>query len=65
MSEKTAVADTALPRTPLLSSIARPGDLDRLTSEDLVVLAGEIRRYLVATVSRTGGTWGPTSASSS
>ncbi|MFC2624767.1 MULTISPECIES: 1-deoxy-D-xylulose-5-phosphate synthase [Actinomycetes] len=59
MSEKTAVADTALPRTPLLSSIARPGDLDRLTSEDLVVLAGEIRRYLVATVSRTGGHLGP------
>ena len=52
-------AGVALPRTPLLSSIARPSDLDRLTSEDLVALAGEIRRYLVATVARTGGHLGP------
>ena len=49
----------ALPHTPLLNSIARPTDLDRLTSEDLVTLAGEIRRYLVATVARTGGHLGP------
>lgn len=67
MSEKTVLAGpaspgeagVALPRTPLLSSIARPSDLDRLTSEDLVALAGEIRRYLVATVARTGGHLGP------
>ena len=64
MSEKTAPAGAgeagvALPRTPLLSSITRPSDLDRLTSEDLVALAGEIRRYLVATVARTGGHLGP------
>ena len=64
MSEKTAPAGAgeagvALPRTPLLSSITRPSDLDRLTSEDLVALAGEIRRYLVSTVARTGGHLGP------
>ena len=52
-------AGVALPHTPLLNSIARPTDLDRLTSEDLVTLAGEIRRYLVATVARTGGHLGP------
>ena len=67
MSEKTVPAGpagageagVALPRTPLLSSITRPSDLDRLTSEDLVALAGEIRRYLVSTVARTGGHLGP------
>ena len=48
-----------LPATPLLSTIRRPADLSRLTSEDLVALAAEIRRYLVAAVSRTGGHLGP------
>lgn len=48
-----------LPATPLLSAIRRPADLGRLTSEDLVALAAEIRRYLVASVSRTGGHLGP------
>ncbi len=48
-----------LPATPLLRSIRQPRDLDRLTSEDLVRLAEEIRRYLVATVARTGGHLGP------
>ena len=48
-----------LPATPLLSAIRRPADLGRLTSEDLVALAAEIRRYLVAAVSRTGGHLGP------
>ena len=43
----------------LLASVRKPADLDRLTSEDLVALAGEIRRYLVATVARTGGHLGP------
>ena len=52
-------AGAAPPRTPLLSSIARPGDLGRLTSEELVALAAEIRRYLVASVARTGGHLGP------
>ena len=48
-----------LPATPLLSAMRRPADLGRLTSEDLVALAAEIRRYLVAAVSRTGGHLGP------
>ena len=52
-------AGAAPPRTPLLSSIARPGDLGRLTSEELVALTAEIRRYLVASVARTGGHLGP------
>ena len=43
----------------LLSSVRKPADLDRLTSEDLVALAAEIRRHLVASVSRTGGHLGP------
>ncbi|SDN03332.1 1-deoxy-D-xylulose-5-phosphate synthase [Actinomyces ruminicola] len=48
-----------LPATPLLSRIHRPGDLHRLTSEEVEALAAEIRRYLVATVARTGGHLGP------
>ena len=43
----------------LLASVRKPADLDRLTSEDLVALAAEIRRHLVASVARTGGHLGP------
>ncbi|WP_455189490.1 1-deoxy-D-xylulose-5-phosphate synthase [Actinomyces naeslundii] len=43
----------------LLTSVRKPADLDRLTSEDLVALAAEIRRHLVASVARTGGHLGP------
>ncbi|WP_315582800.1 1-deoxy-D-xylulose-5-phosphate synthase [Actinomyces viscosus] len=43
----------------LLSSVRKPADLDRLTSEELVALAAEIRRHLVASVARTGGHLGP------
>lgn len=43
----------------LLSSIAGPRDLDRLSSTDLVVLAGEIREFLVREVARSGGHLGP------
>ena len=49
----------------LLASVRKPADLDRLTSEDLVALAAEIRRHLVASVARTGGHLVPTSVSSS
>lgn len=42
-----------------LASVRKPADLDRLTSEDLVALAAEIRRHLVASVARTGGHLGP------
>lgn len=43
----------------LLSSVRKPADLDQLTSDELVVLAAEIRRHLVASVARTGGHLGP------
>lgn len=52
-------AEAPLPATPLLDAVRQPGDLSRLTSEQLVALAAEIRAYLVATVSRTGGHLGP------
>jgi 1-deoxy-D-xylulose-5-phosphate synthase len=43
----------------VLSSITAPGDLKRLSQEQLVLLAAEIRDFLVAKVSRTGGHLGP------
>ncbi|WP_092553942.1 1-deoxy-D-xylulose-5-phosphate synthase [Actinoplanes derwentensis] len=49
------------PSTPagLLSSITSPGDLKRLSAEQLPLLAAEIRDFLVAKVARTGGHLGP------
>ncbi|MBF0695850.1 1-deoxy-D-xylulose-5-phosphate synthase [Actinomyces bowdenii] len=43
----------------LLGSVRSPADLKRLTSEELVALAEQIRHYLVHCVSRTGGHLGP------
>ena len=43
----------------LLENIRGPRDLDGLSSEQLVDLAGEIRRFLVTEVSKTGGHLGP------
>jgi len=43
----------------LLDSIRNPRDLDRLTEEQLVELAEEVRRFLVTEVSKTGGHLGP------
>jgi len=43
----------------LLESIPSPDDLSGLTSDELAQLAGEIRRFLVAKVSATGGHLGP------
>ena len=43
----------------LLPCVRKPADLDRLTSEQLVKLASEIRQHLVASVARTGGHLGP------
>ena len=43
----------------LLGGIASPGDLKRLSPEQLTVLSAEIRDFLVAKVSRTGGHLGP------
>ncbi|MDF9816242.1 1-deoxy-D-xylulose-5-phosphate synthase [Streptomyces sp. SPB162] len=44
---------------PLLTRIKGPRDLDRLSQEQLVELAGEIRTFLVDAVSKTGGHLGP------
>ncbi|MEU5716753.1 1-deoxy-D-xylulose-5-phosphate synthase [Streptomyces sp. NPDC020403] len=43
----------------LLTRIRGPRDLDRLDSEQLEQLAGEIRTFLVEEVSKTGGHLGP------
>jgi 1-deoxy-D-xylulose-5-phosphate synthase len=43
----------------LLEGIHGPRDLDRLTPRELDELADEIRRFLVAEVSKTGGHLGP------
>ncbi|MBG6108025.1 1-deoxy-D-xylulose-5-phosphate synthase [Frigoribacterium sp. CG_9.8] len=43
----------------LLQSIHGPRDLDRLTKDQLVELASEIRGFLVSEVSKTGGHLGP------
>ena len=40
---------------PLLDSINSPADLKTLSSDDLESLAAEVRRFLLATVSETGG----------
>ncbi len=44
---------------PLLTRIKGPRDLDRLSREELVELAAEIRGFLVEAVSKTGGHLGP------
>ncbi|OKL50092.1 1-deoxy-D-xylulose-5-phosphate synthase [Boudabousia marimammalium] len=43
----------------LLASVTAPSALRRLTPSELKQLAADIREYLVATVSRTGGHLGP------
>src|SRR5690606_27766004 len=43
----------------LLESIQGPRDLDRLSRDELVRLAAEIREFLVREVSKTGGHLGP------
>jgi 1-deoxy-D-xylulose-5-phosphate synthase len=46
-------------RSGLLSTVGGPHDLKRMTADELAVLAAEIRDFLVAKVSRTGGHLGP------
>ena len=46
-------------KTPLLDQVHTPADLRNLTDEQLKWLAEEIRRFLVESVSRTGGHLGP------
>ena len=43
----------------LLEKITGPRDLDRLSFDQLELLAGEIRRFLIESVSKTGGHLGP------
>ncbi len=43
----------------LLETIRNPQDLSKLSEEQLTRLAGEIRDFLIANVSRTGGHLGP------
>ncbi|MFF1573743.1 1-deoxy-D-xylulose-5-phosphate synthase [Leifsonia sp. NPDC058292] len=43
----------------ILETIHGPRDLDALTEEQLVQLAGEVRTFLIANVSKTGGHLGP------
>jgi 1-deoxy-D-xylulose-5-phosphate synthase len=43
----------------VLEQVREPGDLRRLTGDELTALAAEIRDLLVATCSRTGGHLGP------
>ncbi len=47
------------PSAGLIGTIRAPQDLKGLTEEQLTVLAAEIRDFLVAKVSRTGGHLGP------
>jgi 1-deoxy-D-xylulose-5-phosphate synthase len=53
------MSDAHLPSTGLLAGVTGPGDLKRLSVEELTLLAAEIRDFLVAKVSRTGGHLGP------
>jgi 1-deoxy-D-xylulose-5-phosphate synthase len=46
-------------RFGLLSTVRGPQDVKRMSAEELTVLAAEIRDFLVAKVSRTGGHLGP------
>ena len=43
----------------VLESIRGPRDLDQLTPQQLIELAGEIRGFLISAVSKTGGHLGP------
>jgi 1-deoxy-D-xylulose-5-phosphate synthase len=43
----------------LLETITGPRDLDSLSKDELVQLAGEIRRFLVTEIAKTGGHLGP------
>src|SRR5256712_10284249 len=48
-----------LSTTPILDRIGTPADLRSLSEAELRTLAEEIRQFLVATVSKTGGHLGP------
>lgn len=52
MNKKTIVNEIEY---PLLESIERPEDLRRLPEDDLPAVADEVRRFMVSSVSKTGG----------
>lgn len=52
MNKKTIVNEIEY---PLLESIERPEDLRRLPEDDLLAVADEVRRFMVSSVSKTGG----------
>ena len=43
----------------MLESIKSPEDLRTLSQDELVILSEEIRQFLIAKVSKTGGHLGP------
>lgn len=52
MNKKTIVNEIEY---PLLESIERPEDLRRLPEDDLPAVTDEVRRFMVSSVSKTGG----------
>ena len=52
MNKKTIVNEIEY---PFLESIERPEDLRRLPEDDLPAVADEVRRFMVSSVSKTGG----------
>ncbi len=53
IKDKAVMVEAA--RFPLLEQVDLPADLRRLAPEDLPQLADELRRFLIESVSRTGG----------
>ncbi|WP_034515219.1 1-deoxy-D-xylulose-5-phosphate synthase [Actinomyces slackii] len=58
-SPRTGRPGAERPVGDLLGGVRQPSDLQRLTSDELVALAAEIRTRLVESVARTGGHLGP------
>jgi len=55
----TSASSNLLPLGPLLSQIHSPGDVKKLADAELPLLAAEIRRTLIDSLSKTGGHLGP------
>lgn len=53
------MADPCAYSTPILSSLTSPADVAKLDEESMILLAEELRRIIVCTVSRTGGHLAP------
>lgn len=59
MTSDSSETDSSSPLGPLLRTIQHPQDVKKLSDEELVVLAGEVRQTLISSLSRTGGHLGP------